>query len=73
MNDQLIQFAKENLKNGLNKLPESNQLLFKRMYSHQNLDLDINTVVDNMQEKDLDWAMEQVRRTLKYQTPNKGE
>ena len=64
MNNQLQEFARTELKNGLAKLPEKNQLLFKRMYSHENLDLDINTVVDSMPEDKLDWAMQQVQRTL---------
>ena len=36
----------------------------KRMYSHNKLDLDIVDVVDQMHEDTLDWAMDQVQRTL---------
>ena len=64
MNKQLVKFAKDTLKEGLAKLPESHHLIFKRMYSYKNLTLDINTVVDNMDEDRLDWAMEQVQRSL---------
>jgi len=34
------------------------------MYSHDNQDLSIEDVVDNMKEDKLDWAMRQVERTL---------
>ena len=64
MNNQLQAFARNELKSGLGKLPESNQLLFKRMYSHKKLELDINAVIDAMPADKLDWAMQQVQRTL---------
>ncbi len=64
MNNQLQEFARAQLKDGLDKLPESNQLFFKRMYSGGNLDANINDVVDAMPEDKLDWAMQQVQRSL---------
>ena len=64
MNDQLQEYARTQLKEGLAKLPESNQLLFKRMYSHEDLEANINDVVDIMPEERLDWAMQQVQRTI---------
>ena len=64
MNKQLQDFARQTLKDGLAKLPENNQMIFKRMYSHKNLDLHINDVVDIMPEDRLDWAMQQVQRSL---------
>ena len=64
MNEQLKAFARRALKEGLAQLPESNRLLFKRMYSHKNLEADINDVVDGMPEEKLDWAMQQVERSL---------
>ena len=67
MNQQIQDFARQELKTGLAKLPESNQLLFKRMYSHANLDASIDDAVDNMPEDKLDWAMQQVERTLEKQ------
>lgn len=70
MNEKLKDFAREELKKGLSKLPESWQLRFKQMYSHGNLDADINDVVDNMPEEKLDWAMEQVERSLEKQASN---
>lgn len=67
MNKQLQEFARNQLKEGLGRLPESNQMLFKRMYSHEDLSRDINDVVDFMPEEKLDWAMQQVQRTLDKQ------
>ena len=64
MNNQLQEFAREQLKDGLAKLPESNQLLFKRMYSHKDLDKPIDDVVDSMDYDKLDWAMQQVQRSI---------
>ncbi len=64
MNSILQQIVRNYLKEGLSKLPDSHILLFKRMYSHKNLDLPINDVVDKMPEDKLDWAMQQVERSL---------
>jgi len=64
MNNQMQEFARQTLKDGLAQLPENNQLNFKRMYSSQNLNADINNIVDAMKEDKLDWAMQQVEKTL---------
>ena len=64
MNDQLQAFARTSLKEGLAKLPEDWQLLFKRMYSHKNVELPIDVVVDRMPEEKLDWAMQQVQKSI---------
>ena len=64
MNKQLQEFARAAIKEGLSKLPESNQLIFKRMYSHGNLGLAINEVVDRVPEDKLDWAIQQVQRSV---------
>jgi hypothetical protein len=64
MNEQLQQFARDSLKQGLAELPENWQLTFKRMYSHGDLSKPINDVVDAMAEEQLDWAMQQVERSL---------
>lgn len=64
MNSQLQTFARNTLKEGLSKLPESSQLMFKKMYSPHNLESGINDVVDAMPEDRLDWAMQQVQRSL---------
>jgi len=67
MNKQMQNFARQTLKDGLAMLPESNHMLFKRMYSHKNLDADINDVVDAMPEDRLDWAMQQVENSISKQ------
>lgn len=64
VNNQLQEFARNTLKSGLASLPESNRSLFKKIYSHKNLDAAINGVVDAMPEDKLDWAMQQVQRSL---------
>lgn len=64
MNDTMQIFARNELKEGLAQLSDAHRHFFKRMYSHENLDLDIDTVVDNMPEEKLDNAMMQVQRTL---------
>ena len=64
MNEQLQAYARDTLKEGLAQCSEGEQLLFKRMYSHDDLDMPINEVVDNMESEKLDWAMDQVKRTL---------
>jgi len=64
MNDRMQKFARAFLKDGLSKLTEGNRDIFKRMYCHKNLDLDINEVVDNMEPEKLDWAMQQVGQSL---------
>jgi hypothetical protein len=64
MNDELQVFARDQIKEGLSKLPKSNVKLFKRMYSPDNLNANINDVVDNMPADRLDWAMQQVQRSL---------
>lgn len=64
MNNALQEYARNYLKTRLNACTDGEVLVFKRMYSHENLDKDINLVVDDMPEDKLDWAMEQVRRTV---------
>ncbi len=63
-NETLISFGKEQLKESLSQCTEAQQLMFKRMYSHQNIELPINDVVDAMDEGKIDWALTQVERTL---------
>ena len=64
MNNKLQAYARQEIKAGLEQLPESHKMLFKRMYSYENLDADINDVVDNMEESKLDFALKQVENTL---------
>ena len=65
MNSQLVTYAREKIKEGLSKLSEGHQAVFKRLYSHENLELPIDKIVDNMPEGKLDWALTQVQNSLK--------
>lgn len=47
------------IKRVLHLLEESNRAIFKRMYSHGQLDKDIDLVVDDMPAKQLTWALQQ--------------
>jgi hypothetical protein len=67
MNEQLQNYAREEIKKGLVLLPESWQHTFKRMYSFDNLTKNINDVVDDMPQDKLDWAMQQVKSSLRKQ------
>ena len=64
MNKQLQKFARDTIKKGLSQLPAGNQTVFKRMYANNNIDMSINEVVDKMPEDKLDWAMQQVERSI---------
>jgi len=64
MNKQLQEFARSTLKLGLAKLDAKQVMLFKRMYSHNDLLKNISDVVDDMPDESLDWAMQQVQRSL---------
>jgi hypothetical protein len=64
MEASIAAFAREQLIEGLHKCSEAQVNLFKQMYSFKNRDADIDTVVANMPEDKLDWALQQVNRTL---------
>jgi len=64
MNSTLTNFARNTLKEDLSQCTDSQLLLFKRMYSSQDLTKEINLVIDDMSDGDLDWAMVQVKNTL---------
>lgn len=49
------------IKRILSKLEDKNRLVFKRMYSHLDLEKDINLVVDDMPAPKLDWALQQCK------------
>lgn len=51
------------IKRILSKLEEDNRMIFKRMYSHTDLEKDINLVVDDLPAKQLDWALQQCKNT----------
>jgi len=64
MNEQLQNFARQKLKDDLTSCTDQQQVIFKRMYSHNNLQRSINDIIDNMSEEKLNWAMQQVKRTI---------
>jgi len=65
MQPQVKNFIQEELKKGLIQCTEQQQQhFFKRMYSHDDLDRNINEVVDNMEEEKLDHVLRQVETTL---------
>jgi hypothetical protein len=64
MNSKLQDFARTALKDGLRQCTEEQQTVFKRMYSHNDLMLPIEEVVDKIEPALLDWAMQQVERTI---------
>lgn len=64
MNNITENFNRDWLKENIALCNESQQQMFKRMYSHNNLDLDVNSIIDKMPEDKLDWAMQQVQHTL---------
>lgn len=68
MNKTLAAFARERLKLGLVQCTDAQQHLFKRMYCPRSLERPIDEVVDAMTDDKLDWAMQQVERTLEKRT-----
>ena len=65
MNEELQEFARKKLKEGLAKCTEGEQRLFKQMYYYPNLEAPIGEAVDAIPEDKLSWAMKQVENTLK--------
>ena len=51
------------IKRILANLEEENRVIFKHMYSHTDLNKDINLVVDEMPAKQLNWALQQCKTT----------
>ncbi len=72
MHKTLEKFARNSLKEGIEKCTDAQQHMFKRMYAHGNLDMDINDVVDSMEEDKLECAIDQVERTLAKKGNNNG-
>lgn len=71
MNETLKNIAKKILKDLLSQCTDGQQLMFKRMYCHKNLDLPINEAVDQMSDDKIDWAITQVERTVEKNKLNK--
>ena len=64
MNPTLSKAGKDILKNLLRHCTEPQQLLFKRMYCHKNLEATIEEAVDQMDESKIDWAITQCEKTV---------
>ena len=64
MNPTLAKLGKDMLKNLLNDCTEPQQMMFKRMYCHKNLDASIEEAVDQMDESKIDHAITQCERTV---------
>lgn len=64
MNELIRKESKRILKELLSECTEGQKLIFKRMYSSRNLELSINDVVDQMNDKKLDLAIPQVEKTV---------
>jgi len=64
MHHKIELFVRTEIKSGLTKCTAAEQHMFMRMYSHKDLDKDINVVVDNMSTEKLDCALGQVERTV---------
>jgi len=65
MNKTIETFARKTLKVSVKQCTETQQHIFKRMYSHNNLDLTTNEIINNISTDKLDWALTQVEITLK--------
>lgn len=73
MNEQLQNYARKTLKEGLSNLPEEWQTTFKLMYARNKglrsvedaTAMKIDDVVDKMSADKLDWAMSQVENSLR--------
>ena len=64
MNETFANAGREILKGLLAQCTEKQQMMFKRMYSHKNLELPINDAVDQMDENKIDWAITQCEGTF---------
>lgn len=72
MNQQLQDFARQTIIDGLDGLPDENRRIFKLMYGRlggkRTMDdaiaMSIPDVVKEIPESKLDWAMQQVERTV---------
>ncbi len=64
MNKTLAESGRKILKELLSQCTEGQQMMFKRFYSHKNLELTINEAVDQMDETKIDHAISQCERTV---------
>ena len=72
MNKTMSDFARKTLKELLSQCTDNQQLFFKRMYSHNNLERTIEDCINMMDESKLDHAISQCERTIeKNNKPSK--
>lgn len=64
MNKTLASYARNQLKEKLALCTSEQHSVFKAMYSHLNLEADVNHVVDAMPDDKLNHALTQVERTV---------
>lgn len=62
--NNITSISKDMLKNLLSKCTEAQQLQFKKMYCHRNLELSIDDSVEQMDESKIDWAITQAENTI---------
>lgn len=80
MNDTLQAFARQSILDGLAMLPEGHSKTFKLLYGRNNgkrsiedtVALSVADVVKMIPGDKLDWAMEQVERSIKQQDKRDG-
>ena len=71
MNNTITRIAREQIKEGLEKLPVNHQRFFKRLYAigelseKEKIELPINDVVDNILDEKLSHALDLVEDSLK--------
>lgn len=66
---RLLKEKREILLDMILKCSDDAQMVFRRMYSHKNLELPLSEVVAIMPEENLDWAIVQAENTLKKHKP----
>lgn len=64
MNIILENYARLFLHRNIAQLNNDHHHIFKKMYSPNNLDVDIDELIDKMDIKKLDWAMIQIKNSL---------
>jgi len=64
MHKTIQAFARNQIKSGLLSCTEAQTMLFKRMYSHKDLEKPVGRIVDDMHESKLETALDQVERTV---------
>lgn len=65
LNEQVKKYIKDEIYVGLIQLPDGWITKFKRMYSPKDLTVDLKTIINNLPEEKLNWALTQVQNSLK--------